>query len=127
MVQVAIVRSHGMGHRFTIEALLPAEHRAGHRSTDGAPLSACTQQGTGLISEPIISPPTVGEGLTVAYFVSTHSWWQVPPQNHTSLVDSPWGGVHSGSFPSGSAPVLLTLHHSLELDMGQTSPGRGLP
>ena len=41
------------------------------------------------------------------------------------LVDSPWGGTHSGSFPSGSAPVLPTSHCSLELDLGVSTPTMG--
>ena len=53
----------------------------------------------GMTLEPIIM---LGEGpgaeLAAAKFVGTNTRWQVASQNLTSLADSPWGGVHSGSF-----------------------------
>ena len=59
--------------------------------------------------------------------MGVHTGCQAVSQHCTSLADCPWGGVHSCSFPSGSAPVLPTSHCSLERDLGWTGPGRALP
>ena len=42
-----------------------------------------------------------GSGLAVVDTVGMNTGWWVASQNHTSLVDSLWGGAHSGSFPVG--------------------------
>ena len=80
----------------------------------------------GLTSELIISTPRVGTGLgvvpTAADFVGTHSKWWAASQNPTSLVDKPWGGICSGSFPSENVPVPPTTHCSLEPHLGASTP-----
>ena len=80
----------------------------------------------GLTSELIFSTPRVGTGLGVVPaavdFVGTHTKWWVASQNPTSLVNSPWGGICSGSFPSENAPVPPTSHCSLEPDLGASTP-----
>jgi len=82
-----------------------------------------------LTSELIISTSRGGTGLGVvpaaADFVGTHTKWWVASQNPTSLVDSPWGGICSGSFPSENAAVPPTSHCSLEPDLGASTPTTG--
>ena len=61
---------------------------------------------------------------------SRHSWcihW-VTPQKHMKQKhrNSPWGGVHRGSFSGWSTLVLPIWHWSLEPDLKQIGPGRGL-
>ena len=67
-------------------------------------------------------------------------WGQVQPQqtllvytlgdttetHETETQDSPWGGVHRGSFSGWSTLVLPIWHWSLEPDLKQIGPGRGL-
>ena len=75
--------------------------------------------GAGLTSEPIISTPSAGAGPgagpAAADFVGRHTGWRAASQNCMSPVGNPWGGIHKGSFPSGSAPVPPTCpQHSCD-------------
>ena len=51
----------------------------------------------------------------------------IAPQKSTSREDGPWTGVCSGLVPGISTHVLPTPHCSLDQELGQTGPGRGLP
>ena len=80
------------------------------------------------MSKLITSDLTVEVGPRAApatvYFVGMHARCQVVSELH-ALVDSSWRGIHSDSFPSGSTPVLPNSHHSLELDLGGSTPTTG--
>ena len=75
------------------------------------------------ISEPTVSTHTVRAGPAPADTLGVYTGWH---HRNTWNRNSPWGGVHRGSFSGWSTLVLPIWHWSLEPDLKQIGPGRGL-